>query len=392
MIELLKAIGYFFINPFFYLLLIAVIWLGARRTKRERNHFQIRINDFTVEWKALFYPGIIIGLLLSIIFIVVGFVLPVGAIILFLVVATVLLFTFQIRLLSPAYILGVTIMLALFLPEYLAAEGMIGQLLDDIFQTPLYTYAVLLAILLFVEGVLVYSRGWKKTSPLLEKSPRGMQIGLHETKRVWLLPFFLVIPVANGFAAPFDFWPVVMLGEQMYSFFLVPFGVGFQQRVQSTLPKIAIKKMGKHIIWLSIAVCMLSIASYWWSLFALVAAIVAIVGREWLTYYQRITDTESTFFSMQKNGLLILDVLPLSPADKMGLEIGEIITKVNGTSVSSEQEFYLSLQKNRALCKLEVVDHQGEPRLVQRALYDGEHHNLGILFISDERELKRDIG
>ena len=43
--------------------------------------------------------------------------------------------------------------------------------------------------------------------------------------------------------------------------------------------------------------------------------------------------------------------------------------------------FYEALQQNRAHCKLEVLDVNGQIRFVQRALYEGDHHELGILFV-----------
>ena len=47
--------------------------------------------------------------------------------------------------------------------------------------------------------------------------------------------------------------------------------------------------------------------------------------------------------------------------------------------VKTEQQFYEAFQLYRAYCKLEVIDENGENRLVNRALYEGEHHELGII-------------
>ena len=83
---------------------------------------------------------------------------------------------------------------------------------------------------------------------------------------------------------------------------------------------------------------------------------------------------------------MILGILPSSPAEKLNLQVGEMIMKVNGFSVKTVTEFYQGLQKNRAFCKLEVIDLNGEIRFEQRALYEGEHHELGILFVQDEKK------
>ncbi|WP_236687407.1 PDZ domain-containing protein, partial [Geobacillus sp. ZGt-1] len=88
-------------------------------------------------------------------------------------------------------------------------------------------------------------------------------------------------------------------------------------------------------------------------------------------------------FARHPHGLVIVGVLPGSKAEKMGLSIGEVIIKTNGAPVRSETEFYEALQRNRAFCKLDVVGHNGEVRFVQGALYEDEHHELGLLFVRD---------
>lgn len=89
-------------------------------------------------------------------------------------------------------------------------------------------------------------------------------------------------------------------------------------------------------------------------------------------------------FLKSKQGVKILGVIPQSPAEKMGLIKGEIISKINGTVVHKEEELYKALQKNRAYCKLEVIGNNGEMRFVQRALFEGEHYELGLLFVDDQ--------
>lgn len=51
-----------------------------------------------------------------------------------------------------------------------------------------------------------------------------------------------------------------------------------------------------------------------------------------------------------------------------------------------QKEFYKALQKNRAYCKLEVLNSEGEVRFVQGALFEGDHHELGILTVEDRKK------
>ena len=70
----------------------------------------------------------------------------------------------------------------------------------------------------------------------------------------------------------------------------------------------------------------------------------------------------------------------------MSLQVGEVVTKVNGVKIHDEKGFYEALQKNGAHCKLEVLDVNGQVRFVQRALYEGDHHELGLLFVQEEKK------
>jgi S1-C subfamily serine protease len=130
----------------------------------------------------------------------------------------------------------------------------------------------------------------------------------------------------------------------------------------------------------------LAIVSYWYVPLAVVAVALAFFGREWLAFFQHRQDrSQPPYFAKREQGLVILGVLPHSKAEKMALQIGDVIVKANGIPVKTENEFYEALQRNRAFCKLEVVDEEGEVRFVQGALYEDEHHELGLLFVK-ERE------
>jgi S1-C subfamily serine protease len=167
----------------------------------------------------------------------------------------------------------------------------------------------------------------------------------------------------------------------------VPIAIGYNQQIQGMLPKEAVQTQGKRVIGLGVLALLISIAGYWYPVISIVAAAVAVIGRELLALIQRVKDENLPFYFSKKNhGLMILGIIPNSPAHKMALQVGELVTKVNGVNVRDEQSFYEALQKNRAHCKLEVIDTNGEIRFVQRALYEGDHHELGILFVQEERK------
>ena len=80
-------------------------------------------------------------------------------------------------------------------------------------------------------------------------------------------------------------------------------------------------------------------------------------------------------------GVVIAGVVPGSPGEKMGLLPGEYIRSVNGLKVSNEKELYDAIQLNAAHCRLQVIDRNGEVRLMQQVIYRHDHHRLGLLVV-----------
>jgi S1-C subfamily serine protease len=140
-------------------------------------------------------------------------------------------------------------------------------------------------------------------------------------------------------------------------------------------------------------ITVLAAAGYWYPPLAIITVVLAILGREFLHHSQKAMDQKLPFyFSKSKLGVQILGVIPQSPADKMGLQKGEVISKINGVVVREEEELYRALQINRAHCKLEVIDNNEQIRFVQRALFDGEHYELGLLFVDDQLKESGQVG
>lgn len=386
LVEFLKGIGRLFLHPLFYGLFGMAVFLGYLRVKRERKVFHTRLHDGFYELRSLLPMGIVIGLVLSIITIGSGVVMPFGTIALIGVITILLSLTFSLRWLSPSYVIGFSMFGIIFLSTLSSESSFLQGLIEDFKNTSLTAVVVLLALLVISEGLLVLKNGTKGTSPHIEQSKRGLPVGSHLTRRLWMVPVFLILP-GEVLQTQFQWWPLFSINDGQYALTLVPFAIGFQNKTLGMLPSDGIRFIGKRIIAHGIVIAALAVGSIWYPLLAIVGASLALIGRELISIHHRLTDDSMPFFFSRKDhGLMILGIIPKTPAEKMGLQVGEIVTKVNSIPVKSEGGFYEALQKNRAYCKLEIVDTNGEVRFVQRALYDGEHHELGILFVFDQKK------
>jgi hypothetical protein len=384
LLELAKGAGKLLLNPVFYYLFLLAALLGVTRVKRERKNFHIRVENAYFELRQLIPAGLAAGLVLSLITLGTGLVIPIELVWLTAAFTILWSLTGRIRLLAPAYTVGA----AFFASIYIIDRGFSIPLIEatgNLTADMLFPAgASLLALLMIGEAVLILRNGGRATSPKLVKSKRGQTIGVHETKRLWLLPVFLLVP-GDAISAMFGWWPLFSIGDSSYSIIFVPFSVGFHQQIQGMLPDTAVKRTGRRLLVYSIFLLLLSAAGYWYPLASIVVAALAILGREFITYRQKVYDRNQPFFFSRRNqGLVVLGVKPGTPAESMGLKTGELVTKVNGLQVHDENELYNALQRNGAHCKLEVIDVNGQIRFVQKALYEGDHHELGILFVQDE--------
>lgn len=383
LIELLFGTGKLFLNPVFYLLFLLAAWMGVSRVKRERRHFHVRVENAYFELRQLLPQGLIMGLCLSILFVIVGVAIPVEMVVLTAMVTVIVMVSTKVRFLSPAYTVGIAAIMFAILDWQNGKLPFFGEI-----QQEAHTYsaiAICLALLIIAEGFLIIGNGKKGTSPMLIDGKRGATVGAHELKRIWLLPAFILIP-GDVLQLPFDWWPTFTAGGENYSLLLVPFAVGVHQQVQAKVPSVAVRGYGMQVLYLGIITAILAIGSYFLPMAALAVVAVSLIGREALTWLQRFNERDLPFyFAKQNQGMRILGILLDSPASKMGLKVGEVITKVNGQTVTDEKAFYEALQRNRAHCKLEVLDVNGEVRFVSRALYEGDHYKLGILFVQEEK-------
>ncbi|MGM7634518.1 PDZ domain-containing protein [Bacillus sp. Hm123] len=380
LLELLVGIGRLFIHPIFYFSFLLAIAVGMFRVNRERKDFDTRVYDLYDEVRYILPSSLLIGLIVSVVTITAGLTLPLE-LLNFIAVVTIILSVSGFRLLSPAWTIGLAFIIFVaseqFGWSFISYEGLsFGQLL--------LTLAIITSLLMITEGVLILKRGWQGTSPRLIQSPRGLKVGVHVAQRLWLVPVFLVMPVGD-LSAPFSWWPVISIGAENYALILYPFLIGFVQWVKSTLPELAVKVTGKNIIAAGLFTLAFSIAAYWKPMFAIVAIIFAALVRLWIAWrHYSYEKNRHYFFTPQPRGVMILGILPLSPAKKMKLKIGEIVYKANGVEVNTETEFYAALQKNAAYCKLEVIDIRGEIRFVQGSLYQGEHYELGLILATED--------
>ncbi|MBO8157616.1 MAG: PDZ domain-containing protein [Bacillaceae bacterium] len=386
LMEIGKGVLWLFGQPLLYGAIIITMITSILRIKQERKTFGIRIFPIGSEWKGTWGITLAAGIVLSAGLIASGGVLPYSFFV-WLGILTIL-FSITGRLfLSPAYIFGAAVLLLWISETFdLLPEEVIW--LDRFNQISLPLLLMLLAILLIAEAVLAKTVRRNDTFPRLVKGKRGKFIGQHLVRKISVVPAFVPVPGGNVDLV-WEWWPLFPLGNEGIGLMLVPFLIGFEQVFQGSFADEGAKKHGTWLIVLAIVIAGLAYGSLSFTYLIPAAAVLAIAGKLLIHLWIRFVDLEKVpLFSPEPEALPVLGVIPGSPADEMDLMAGEKIKKVHQIPVANEQEFYQALQKNRTYIKLEVLNLEGEPRFVQRAMYEGEHHELGLIFVKEKPKFK----
>jgi len=383
LIELVKGIGRFFLHPAVYITLLFSILIGYVRVKRERRQFRTRLLWGWTEAKGFLLEGIVWALILSGISIAIGLVIPNSWLLIYSVwmLLFILLFTYQFG--SAVYTIALGTLTAYVMYTFDWSLDVLSWTVSgfDILQDGIVPVAIIAGLLLIVEGVLIQKHGAAQASPKLVTTHRGIEAIVYHVKKLWLLPILLVIP-GDVIPTYLPYWPQFTLGETAFSFVLFPFVIGFQQKSQHSLPIQFFAGYGKIVWQLGIVITIIAAIGYFEPLVSAIALLIGVIARLLITIlkYQQ-EKTGNYAVSPQSNGVMIAGILSGSPAEKMGLLIGERIVKVNGQKVENEQELYEAVQINAAHCRLEVLDSNGELRLRQHILFRHDHYRLGLILV-----------
>jgi hypothetical protein len=379
LLEVGKGIGKVFLNPLLYWAIACIVLVGIKRIKEERRNFGTKVYDVFTEWKDTWGFAIFIGLFFSVITIGVGMVISYEVIFVLSIVTILVSLTRRFTLLSPTYTVGITFVVLMLIP-LLASEF---NWVPSVGEVNFSVIAIILALFLFVEAHFLSRIRQNETFPGIVLGSRGTWIGRHKIKKLAIIPFFALVP--SGLIEPFaDYWPFLPIGGGDFALVLIPFVLGFEFAVRGNLPHEAAHQLAMNLLGLAVIVFVIAVGSIFYSWLAVVTVVVAILGREFIHYRFRTKDqAKSPYFNHTNNGLTVLGVIPGSPADRLNILIGEVVSKVNGVKIHSEDDLYEALQQTGSFFKVELIDNRGEIRFVQSALYEGDHHELGLLFAGE---------
>ncbi|MGG1552385.1 PDZ domain-containing protein [Paenibacillus ferrarius] len=383
----LHALGQLLINPFYYIGIVFIVLHYRKQIQLERKLFHTRLHSLLSEtWRVVLW-GWVGGICASLLLALVGVSLQADAVLLLWGI-TIVLMLFRIRFLCLAYavgILGIAQAVLSWLPNADSLQQSY-KLAATVAGADIPSLLVIVAALHLLEGLLVSTQGARMVSPLFLEGKRGQMIGGQQLQGFWPVPLFLLVPFAGGSTAELP-WPTLFAPELGMGWTLLAFPamIGFTELTISKLPRKQAKFSGNLLYVYGLVLLGAAIAAHFWSPLMLLGALLAIGLHEGLLYYNAWSeDKQIPRYMHAMNGLMVLAIVPGSPAEELGIQVGEIIHKVNGHRIRHRTDLHAAMSLNSAYCRLEVLNEQGEVRFLKRAIYAGEHHQLGILLAPDQ--------
>lgn len=364
-LALLTLIG----SPLLWVTLVALAYISMTRIKRERAMFRSRRRPPKSDWIHFVWPSLLLGVLASVATVWLETTVNIEWLVTFTVLYTLVVLTMHPRFVSPAFPL--LIMLAVVSLRDVVSFGPADETVTRLAEVDWPVYALVFGVVTLAEAILLRWNGNVETSPTLILSKRGQFVGGHVVKRLWFFPLVVFLPPSFGFDGMV---PVIL-----------PIPIGVSLLSTGALPRTLLGKLSTYRGLLALIALGLFGASY--------ALDVPYAGYVLLALYvlyelalqliKRENRATTPVFINGNRGAVIVDTLPGSPGEAMQLIPGESIYKVNGTVITGGSSFYEALQRHKPYIKLEVLNLNGDIRFVQRAMYETDPHELGILFVGE---------
>lgn len=389
-----NAILALLIHPFLYLSIVIVLLQYRKQIVFERKCFNLRIHSLIGSTLSSVGWGSLIGLLASILLVGSGVVLrPTD--LLWVWGLSAILALWKVRYLCIAYAAGVIGLLqaivSLFPTSWIDSVP-VFQSLQNVHLASLFA---LVALLHVMEAILVRLQAARSASPTFIQGKRGKVVGGYRLQRFWPVPMLLWMQLPDGSISfnPLvdnmpDWWPFFGSGAVLALLSLLPFPImmGFSTVTVTQYPEQQAKQASRHLFLYGLVIAFVAVVVQFMPVLAIGGSIVSFGLHEALIWYQRYLEQEKTpIYVHTPKGLMVLAVLPDGPADAMGVMPGEMLHRVNGFLVTTKEQLHQALQANSAYCKLEIINREGQLKFAKRSLYDGEHHQLGIILAPDDQ-------
>ncbi|MCR4398825.1 MAG: PDZ domain-containing protein [Firmicutes bacterium] len=383
-LSILRLLPLTVLDPSRAIVFWTIVFLSAVQHRRlaaneERIYGVVKNNFLEVSLSGLFY-GLAGGVMASMFLVLIGVSLT-GSGISYLLPLAFALYMVNPRLMCFAY------------------AGGIVSLCHLVFGFPKVSVPglmTLVGILHVTESVLIRLSGSGCPTPIYLRNRAGRVVGGFGLHRFWPMPLvalvMVVVPEISkvpGLIEMPDWWPLVRPAEAALSpdalFAMVPIvaALGYSDLAVTCTPAKKVRRTSTALAAYSLGLLGLAISSTFVRPLQWAAALFGPLGHEAVIALgsNRELSGEPAFVPPPR-GVMILDVMPNTPASRAGLATGDVITEVSGVPVNSRSELGELVQRTPVFLEITVEDpRSGTSRTVR---FRGVVHELGVITVPEE--------
>ena len=358
----------FLVQPTFWIGLIRSFLNYSQRLKRTRRDFNISIYDHDYEMNHFLIFTLFLGILISLVAWSLEITLPFTWVMFYELLVSISL------IILPGIVLPITI-LVLVSVGMLINHGIGGADPDVSTQN----YALLAGITLVALGLFVLINGGRFKIPRSGRNQRGNLIAGYQFKELTVIPILIMIP-APSIQQWIPFYPAFEIGHHAMSLFLLPVLVGLRFTIFRHLARRVFRRLGSMLLILGVIGVVAALFLPVKSLIEVIVLLSTLGLTGLLLIMTKHQDLhQGHWIDQTVNGVRVIGIEPHTPADRLNLNVGDVILDVNKQSVHNEDEFYRALQSKPTYCRLRVLNLNDRLKLTGTAIFSGSPHELGVV-------------
>ena len=318
--------------------------------------------------------GIITGLFASAIIVLVGIVVDYKAVLVIWPLAIILML-FNLRYVSFAY------------------AGAAVCLSSMLFGWPKVDVSALIAfigILHLSESLLIYLDGYRDSIPVLMEYKQFKPVGAYIMRKLWPVPLVILVSPEHwmvtggeGVGMP-EWWPIFQpqagtTGVLML--FPIVVALAYSDITLIQVPRERTRESGFWMGVYSLTIIIIAIISsriYWMKYVAIIS--MPVLHELVVVLSQKIHSREQPAFGAPWRGLRVLEVLPESIGEKMGIRQGDILMSINGKQINSQTKLEDILSDYPTFIWISVK-RKGELKELEWRDYQDGISDLGVVFV-----------
>lgn len=363
------------ITSLFFIGIVMVAYLYIQRNARlEESWLGVLRNPVSTQLADVVLYGMLVGLMASILIVLIGIAIDYNAI-LFIWPLALFLMLFNQRYICFSYAGGIVSLVSL----------LTGWPKIDV-----SSLIALVGVLHLMESLLIILDGYKDSLPVWTEHKMFKPVGAYLMQKMWPIPLVvLVVPEAStslasgGAVAMPDWWPLFKPQTMSQVFALIPIVavLGYGDIAITQLPKERARESGFWLGVYSTAILIMAVVSsriYWVKYLAAVST--PLFHELFIILSKREQLRGKPAFTVPWKGLRVLEVIPEGPAQRMGIQPGDILLKLNGRDINSEDMVEEVLSQCGGFIWVDV-ERKGKAMTLEYRDYQKGIDNLGIVFV-----------